>query len=614
MPDQKISELTSVTSLSGGELLPLVQAGATRRATVGALGPALSNVPNAALSNSSVTVNGANIALGGSATVTAVNPNALTLGSGLTGTSYNGSTAVTATVDATAASTPNRIVSRDANGASAFDAVQIDGATSGTVTVRTAAAAGTWNLTLPTSPGTAGQSLTTDGTGTTSWQNVGVLVDNPVSPTMSAPYAVQTSDVNRRILVNTAGDGAVTFASTGSIPNGSRIGLAAFGTSTVTMQLPYDSLDLNLNSGVSAIVQQPDGRVIVAGFFTTILGTTRNRIARINTDGTLDTGFNPNVDNNAVTAVALQSDGRILIGGSFTSIGGTTRNRMARLNTDGTLDTGFNPNVGTTSVNAIAVQSDGRIVIGGDFTQVGASSRNRLARLNADGTVDTGFNISVDSTVFGIALQSDQRIVIAGAFLTVGGTAMSRVARINTNGTLDTGYNPPTLNQVNAIAIQSDDRVIVGGNNLAPRRLTTTGASDGTWSCTATHSSALEFRAIAIQPDGRVLLAGQFDTVNGTARANFARVTTTGALDTSIEATLNGAGNAVARLSDGRIFVGGSFTTVNGTTRNRAVRLFESIDTINAPYASPLTVPRYGNLVLEKTAAGTWVIVESNCS
>ena len=54
-------------------------------------------------------------------------------------------------------------------------------------------------------------------------------------------------------------------------------------------------------------------------------------------------GFNPNA-NVTVHSIAVQADGKILVGGEFTTIGVVTRNRIARLNPDGSLDTGFNPN------------------------------------------------------------------------------------------------------------------------------------------------------------------------------------------------------------------------------------------------------------------------------
>ena len=153
---------------------------------------------------------------------------------------------------------------------------------------------------------------------------------------------------------------------------------------------------------------QADGKVLLGGNFTTLQpngaasATTRNHIARVNADGTLDTGFNPNA-NDYVYSVAVQADGKVLLGGDFTTLqpngaaSPTTRNRIARVNADGTLDTGFNPNANGT-VYSVAVQADGKVLLGGNFTTLqpnGAASpttRNRIARVNADGTLDTGFD------------------------------------------------------------------------------------------------------------------------------------------------------------------------------------------------------------------------------
>ncbi|MEO6263792.1 MAG: delta-60 repeat domain-containing protein [Luteimonas sp.] len=100
-----------------------------------------------------------------------------------------------------------------------------------------------------------------------------------------------------------------------------------------------------------------------------------------------DDGFNPSA-NGDVFALAVQADGKIIVGGNFTIIAGQTRNRVARLNPDGSLDTSFAATAVDGAVRAIAVQADGRIVIGGAFAQVGATLRNRIARLNADGSVE----------------------------------------------------------------------------------------------------------------------------------------------------------------------------------------------------------------------------------
>jgi hypothetical protein len=127
---------------------------------------------------------------------------------------------------------------------------------------------------------------------------------------------------------------------------------------------------------------------VVGGFFTTFNGVTVNRIARLNTDGTLDTDFNTNTGtgfNNFVGALAIQDDGRIVTGGFFTTFNAVTVNRIARLNTDGTLDTVFTDNTGTgfnSTVNSLALQP-GKIVVAGQFSTFNGVTVNRIARLNS---------------------------------------------------------------------------------------------------------------------------------------------------------------------------------------------------------------------------------------
>ena len=148
--------------------------------------------------------------------------------------------------------------------------------------------------------------------------------------------------------------------------------------STSRAQL-VDSFDPNANNDVRALALQADGKILVGGFFTSIGGQTRNRIALLNPDGSLDASFDPNA-NGAVFAVPVQADGKILVGGAFTSIGGQTRNRIARLNPDGSLDASFDPNANF-FVEALAVQADGKILVGGAFQFIGGQTRNRIARL-----------------------------------------------------------------------------------------------------------------------------------------------------------------------------------------------------------------------------------------
>src|SRR5438132_12314403 len=102
--------------------------------------------------------------------------------------------------------------------------------------------------------------------------------------------------------------------------------LLAGSTAAMRGQSALDGFDPNANNTITVVVVQPDGKILIGGDFTTLspnggAAVTRNRIARLNPDGTLDSGFNPNA-NSIVRAIAVQSDGQILAGGDFTSIGG----------------------------------------------------------------------------------------------------------------------------------------------------------------------------------------------------------------------------------------------------------------------------------------------------
>ena len=222
-------------------------------------------------------------------------------------------------------------------------------------------------------------------------------------------------------------------------------------------------------------------KILVGGSFVTIGGTPINGIARLNADGSLDTAFNPGLGANAtVYALAVQGDGKVVIGGDFTAVNGNTNfNHIARLNTDGSLDTAFNPGAGASdSVRAIAIQADGKILIGGLFTSVNGVALNHIARLNTDGSLDAAFQpgVGADDAVLSIALQSDSRIVLGGEFTDCSGVSRSRITRLNPDGTVDPTINFGTgaNNFVAAVVIQEDtiygyptnvpdEKIIIGG-------------------------------------------------------------------------------------------------------------------------------------------------------
>jgi uncharacterized delta-60 repeat protein len=136
------------------------------------------------------------------------------------------------------------------------------------------------------------------------------------------------------------------------------------------------------NSDVYCVAAESDGKILVGGYFGTLGGKTRINLGRLNADGSVDTLFNAGTDTYGyVFSLALQADGRILVGGSFTTLAGQTRNRLGRLNSDGTLDGNFNPNADNT-VHCVTISADGDVLIGGNFASLGGQTRTRLGRLN----------------------------------------------------------------------------------------------------------------------------------------------------------------------------------------------------------------------------------------
>jgi hypothetical protein len=146
--------------------------------------------------------------------------------------------------------------------------------------------------------------------------------------------------------------------------------LLAGSAALVRGQSPLDGFDPNANGAVRVVVVQPDRKILLGGDFTALspnggAAVTRNYIARLNPDGTLDTAVNPNA-NAAVRSIAVQADSKILVGGEFISVGEQARNYIARLDATTGLADSFDPNANNI-VSSIAVQADGKILVGGQF-------------------------------------------------------------------------------------------------------------------------------------------------------------------------------------------------------------------------------------------------------
>lgn len=188
-------------------------------------------------------------------------------------------------------------------------------------------------------------------------------------------------------------------------------------------------------------------------------------------DGAPDSFFATGVSAKPVRAVAVQADGRILLGGMFTDISGFPTRSVARLHPDGTVDKDFYAAISgsTPAVHALAVQPDGKILVGGVFSSVDGTERGNLARLNSDGSLDREFSASglgANGKVNALALQPDGKVLLAGSFTRVAGMPRGYVARLNADGSLDKtfGEHPGANWYVSDIALQPDGKVLVCGN------------------------------------------------------------------------------------------------------------------------------------------------------
>lgn len=356
---------------------------------------------------------------------------------------------------------------------------------------------------------------------------------------------------------------------------------------------PDGTVDNTFNTGsgaddhVNVVVRQPDGKLIIAGDFGKFNGQTRNRIARLNSDGSLDGTFNTGSGfNKSVYDLYLQSDGRVMVAGLFDHFNGITANHVIRLNSDGTRDTTFTPGSGA---NAQAFSIDrypgGKYILAGDFTSYNGQSVGRIVRLNSDGTVDNTFNAGAGANkiINATCILPNGKIVIGGYFTDYSGTSCGRIARLNSDGTYDNTFSTSSgfNSNVNDIVIQPDGKIIaVGGfttfsGSVLKRvaRLDSTGLRDNTFKIGG--GADLSLNAVFLNTDGKIYVAGTFTSIDSFARISFARLNTNGVVDQgfNLDSKFNTGVISVGFQSSGLAVVGGTFLKYNNQTINRIARL-----------------------------------------
>ncbi|HJU40128.1 MAG TPA: hypothetical protein VJ724_11190 [Tahibacter sp.] len=338
------------------------------------------------------------------------------------------------------------------------------------------------------------------------------------------------------------------------------------------------------NAAPTSLALQADGRILIVGSFNAVAGMPRNAVARLEADGSPDASFvDPGVDAE-VKAIVVQPDGKLLIGGGFTAVGGQPRHHLARLDADGTLDATFADPGLDGSVWSIALQPDGRVLAGGDFIHVGAVAQNYVARFDANGALDASFHDPqlCCNVVRSVALQSDGHVLIGGFFSEAGGSTHFYLARYSASGTFDPSFpNVPAGVPItgNAIVVAPDDAVFVSGVSAQPVvKLDADGTYDPSFIAAPTDNG---IAGMALQPDGKLLINGIFETAGGAPRHALARLDADGTLDAAFgdldfsfdAANPNGYVYGIAAQADGRIVAVGNFTLAGGEPREHVARV-----------------------------------------
>ena len=391
----------------------------------------------------------------------------------------------------------------------------------------------------------------------------------------------------------------------------------------------------SIQSNVLTVLPLPDGRLVIGGSFWEIDGKPRHAIACLQPDGSLDNTFNPSRGpSRKVNCLAHYDQERIMVGGEFTHYNDQYYGPLVRLNANGTIDNSFATVLESSPVHDVVVLPDGKVLAGGWFFFNG-SGQPDLLRLLADGSLDPTFDVGSgpNNAVEKILVDDEGRIYISGQFSNVDGVPRNRHARLFFDGVLDLEYDPGSIGNSNssAMAFDPDGKILMmrggrlvrinedGSEDLSYGSPTIAGGVEaitsfadgsvllGGWINAIEQVPYGKFllkvdpngipdltymtgegpddsvQNIVLMDDGKVIIGGWFEHVDGMPYAGLARLDPNGNLDQSFVST-PGVGDAIQPvvqailpLSQEKLLIGGGFTSYNGTVKNRLARIMGNV-------------------------------------
>ena len=391
---------------------------------------------------------------------------------------------------------------------------------------------------------------------------------------------------------------------------------SSFGVERLLPDGAFDSgfASYSYRFGFNSLGLQADGKLLLGD--ATNGSTVINGFQRLNADGTLDAGFNVGGSGFQITVpgvvrgIAVQPNNKIIVAGEFDVVNNVNRNRIARLNEDGTPDNSFQTSTSGTNyftqineIHNVALQNDGKMIVSGRFDYVlNNTTKYNLVRLNADGSIDQTFNtfasisngaVASDGGTNKVAIQSDGKILVAVSRSEFGyNSQFPLLLRFNSDGSRDTTFNPTYLSDRKNVAtfdlaIQPDGKILIGGSYsyLIPGPATATKSfvarvnADGSLDSTfqTNEEAGKTVRALTLLPSGKIVTAKIAISTNP-VRGEIMRLNADGTSDTSFNSgsAITGQPSVLLRLPNNQILVGGAFTTYDNQPRQNLALLNEN--------------------------------------
>lgn len=317
----------------------------------------------------------------------------------------------------------------------------------------------------------------------------------------------------------------------------------------------------------------------------------------INTQSDPGSGLAP--DPGAAITSVQQADGKVVIGGYFLTYNGAAAHAIARVNPDGSLDSTFaaGTGFGNGSVSALAIQPNGQILAGGQFFDYDGVARAFLVRINPDGSVDPDFNngAGFNHQVSALAVLPDGDILVAGDFDTYNDEPVGPMVRLNSDGSLDRAFKAEGGIEgasVQTIAPQPDGDIMIGGNFLnygssganSIARMKRNGAVDPSFKGGSGFHDPMGAPAGLVQRitsiGNDLLVVGNFDRYRGNPASSIIRLNQDGSVDQSLNtgSGFDGQINQATLQPNGLIVAIGNFNAYRDQAVHGIIRLYPSGD------------------------------------